>query len=952
MGDLPASAMWVRLEVPAELVDLGGRAISGMAFTLDGGQVTWDLAGKLTQQASPPASTPGEFVFLDDALPSSSTQILQDDVWSWVSSNPTPISGQLAHQSFRETSGDNIKYRMHGFTTASTRMQVNPGDILFAYVYLDANATNTPNEIMLQWHEGNSWEHRAYWGQNYIVLGLTGTESRRFMGYLPPAGRWVRLEVPASYVGLEGKIVDGMAFGIYRDQAHPRATWDKAGKATFSLSSPPTWTALTRFWRFEGRQGFGNYYYYSTVDIGRSDQGVQPQFQCYLFAAPTAGAVPLWRFRENGNARYFYTTCRTCLSSSWVLDVNGGSDGVAGYVYPDGTIPGTVPLYGYWRDRYGYFYTTTRNEIAGLTQEFIAGWVYPTNALVPVRPDSLWLRNFWGNDLSWRDNSSNETSFVIERRDVWSTDPLNLGPWSQFATVGANVTCWGNCGPIDGAPSELIEPEAPNHAYDYRVRAANEFGLSDPSNIVETCPPSWYCPLGGGSQPPSNTPPEVSIISPADNETVGNDIIIQASAFDADGFGTLGKVEFFSGTSKLGEVARAPYVFNWNNVTPGSYSLTAKVWDSTGASATSIPVNIVVGSPASSIMISEFRLRGNSDLDEFIELYNNTDTPLTVAAADESLGWSLVASDGTTRFVIPGGTTIPARGHYLAANSGGYSLSNYGGTGKAVSDQAYNLGIPDNAGVALFNTSDPTNFTFAYRLDAVGFNNPNNPVPALYREGSGLSPIGTENGEYSFTRKLDTGIPQETNDNATDFVFVSTTGGTFGGSVASVLGAPGPENLGSPFQRNATIKAAVIDPTASSTAPPNRVRDYTAVPNGSLGTLSIRRKFTNKTGMMVTRLRFRVVTVTTLGNQQAGQADVRLLDSADVVAATSAGNVTVRGTTLEQPMQSLGGGLNSTVTVQIPGGALAPNASINVQFLLGIQANGGYSFIVNVEALP
>ena len=85
---------------------------------------------------------------------------------------------------------------------------------------------NPPTEVMLQWHDGASWEHRAYWGANTIGWGVDGTASRRYMGTLPAAGQWVRLAVPASQVGLGGKSVSGMAFTLYDG----RATWDYAGK--------------------------------------------------------------------------------------------------------------------------------------------------------------------------------------------------------------------------------------------------------------------------------------------------------------------------------------------------------------------------------------------------------------------------------------------------------------------------------------------------------------------------------------------------------------------------------------------------------------------------------------------------------------------------------------------------------------------------------------------------
>jgi hypothetical protein len=48
--------------------------------------------------------------------------------------------------------------------------------------------------------------------------------------------------------------------------------------------------------------------------------------------------------------------------------------------------------------------------------------------------------------------------------------------------------------------------------------------------------------------------------------------------------------------------------------------------------------------------------------------------------------------------------------------------------------------------------------------------------------------------------------------------------------------------------------------------------------------------------------------------------------------------VKVTGLTLqESPAQANGGGLNSTLTVVLPGGALAAGSTIDVQFLLSVQ---------------
>lgn len=376
--------------------------------------------------------------------------------------------------------------------------------------------------------------------------------------------------------------------------------------------------------------------------------------------------------------------------------------------------------------------------------------------------------------------------------------------------------------------------------------------------------------------------------------------------------------------------------------------------------------------PLGSVLISEFRLSGpgqagtsaepngtisQAETDEFVEIYNNTDSAIVVSTTDGSSGWSLVASDGVARFTIPNGTMIPARGHYLGVNSLGYSLGGYpAGNGTfATSDISYTNDIPNNAGIALFNTSNVSNFVLANRLDAVGSASEAN---TLYKEGTGYPAVNPSNGpEHSWVRNLSSGLPKDTNVNSADFVFVDTTANDSG--AGAHLGAPGPENLSSPIQRNATIKASLVFPCVQSSASPNRVRDLTPVVNGSLGTLDIRRKFTNNTGASITRLRFRIVDITT-AVAPPGTADLRAITSSDVPIASGenpcgTGALTLRGSTLEEPPgQPIGGGLNSSLSVDTVtlGTPISAGASINLRLLLGVQQGGTFRFFVNVEALP
>jgi hypothetical protein len=364
---------------------------------------------------------------------------------------------------------------------------------------------------------------------------------------------------------------------------------------------------------------------------------------------------------------------------------------------------------------------------------------------------------------------------------------------------------------------------------------------------------------------------------------------------------------------------------------------------------------ITTANPAGTVLISELRSGGpGGATDEFIELYNNTDSGIDIG------GWSLVksgASCTSTPVVlatIPASTTIPARGHYLVAGQG-YTLSTV--AGNLILPAAVELEADRN--VALFDTATLAAFGTATRRDAVGFaaNTGNN--CDLLREGVGggnLPAASASTSQYSFVRKFATGTSQDTNGNSTDFQIVSTTPAVAVGSNATpLLGAPGPENLLSPVQRNAVVKASLVDGTAASTAPPNRVRSGLGGLPGSFGTLSIQRRFKNTTTDPITRLRFRIADITTLNSPVASspQADLRALTSdGNVTNSAGATVIEVNGVTLEAPAQPNGGGLNSTLTAIPPGGSLAAGASIDVQFLLSVQQNGNFRFLINVEALP
>jgi len=220
---LTAPAIQVSHECPSTPLVPGG-AVVYQGTVRNSGDVTLNnivVTGNLGAAAITTTT-----MYCDDAMPEGSSVFLWGgDAWNWVTENPTPVSGSRAHQSVLAAG-----VHQHVFENAGAKLAIGTGDILITSIYLDPE--NTPTQVMLEWQAGQ-FGHRAYWGANQIELGQNGTDSRRYMGPLPAVGKWVRLEVPASAVGLEGLTVNGMAFTLYGG----RATWDASGKVSTTTPS-------------------------------------------------------------------------------------------------------------------------------------------------------------------------------------------------------------------------------------------------------------------------------------------------------------------------------------------------------------------------------------------------------------------------------------------------------------------------------------------------------------------------------------------------------------------------------------------------------------------------------------------------------------------------------------------------------------------------------------------
>jgi hypothetical protein len=142
-------------------------------------------------------------------------------------------------------------------------------------------------------------------------------------------------------------------------------------------------------------------------------------------------------------------------------------------------------------------------------------------------------------------------------------------------------------GQATSAPYSFTWTNVAAGAYNLTARATDNSGGITTSSVV-----------GITVNPPPNVPPTASITAPANGATftAPASVAIAANAGDTDGTVTL--VEFFQGTTKLGQDTTAPYSFTWSNVAAGSYSLTARATDNVGGITTSAAIGITVNPPA------------------------------------------------------------------------------------------------------------------------------------------------------------------------------------------------------------------------------------------------------------------------------------------------------------------------------------------------------------------
>jgi GH18 family chitinase/chitodextrinase len=242
-----------------------------------------------------------------------------------------------------------------------------------------------------------------------------------------------------------------------------------------------------------------------------------------------------------------------------------------------------------------------------------------------------------------------------------------------------------------------------------------------------------------------NPPPTVSITSPANNAafTPGSTITINASASDN---GSVTKVEFFQGSTKLGEDLTSPYTYSWASVAAGTYSLTAKATDNQSSSTVSSAVTITVGNASPTATITSPANNATFTTGSTITINATAvDTDGTVAKVDFYNGSTLLGSDNTSPYSYSW-ASVAAGSYVLTAKA----TDNLGATGTSA---AVNITV-GNSIPTVSITSPANNASFSapasITINATATDSDGTISKVDFYNGSTL--LGTDNtSPYSFT---------------------------------------------------------------------------------------------------------------------------------------------------------------------------------------------------------
>ena len=169
--------------------------------------------------------------------------------------------------------------------------------------------------------------------------------------------------------------------------------------------------------------------------------------------------------------------------------------------------------------------------------------------------------------------------------------------------------------------------------------------------------------------------PRVTIQSPTNGAAFVQpaSVSVAADVFDPDG--SIARVNLFWGPSLLATLTNAPYVLQWTNLSPGSYTLTAQVVDGSGLIGVSSPVSFTMAPPPPAPVIIDQTVSQSVCAGNGVAFCVRTDGPQPIYY--QWLFNGMPMNGATNTFLILNNVQSPDAGSYtvMATNQWGSVVS-------------------------------------------------------------------------------------------------------------------------------------------------------------------------------------------------------------------------------------------------------------------------------------
>lgn len=187
-----------------------------------------------------------------------------------------------------------------------------------------------------------------------------------------------------------------------------------------------------------------------------------------------------------------------------------------------------------------------------------------------------------------------------------STDPFSpllafkQAELGQVTIVGINRS--GSAAALNGTLASLPEVSRLDlyvTSATANLAPAGSVPVRDDGTFTATIPPDCVFTLTGA------TGVHVTLTEPADHARFNSPATIpMAATATTTAGGSIARVEFYRGSTKLGEATETPYRLTWDQVPTGDYPLTAVATDTLGTTGTSPIVNVAVVGPLARIEVA------------------------------------------------------------------------------------------------------------------------------------------------------------------------------------------------------------------------------------------------------------------------------------------------------------------------------------------------------------